>query len=52
MPELREIRVQLLLIGCMACLCRLGLWAFAYWEMQRWVIDVGLRLQNCWWSLS
>jgi hypothetical protein len=47
MHEFRELRVQLLLIGCLACVCRLSLWAWTYYGVERWVIDAGLLLSNC-----
>jgi len=40
MSELRELRVQMLLIGCLACVCKLGVWAWNSYEVQRCVAEM------------
>lgn len=44
MYELRELRVQLLLIACVACVMRIGLWAWSYYGVMTWILSDGLRI--------
>ena len=44
MHELRELRVQLLLIACLGCLLRLGFWAFFYFGVHQWLVCDGPRI--------
>jgi hypothetical protein len=44
MRELFELRVQLLLIGCLACVCRLSVWAWSYYGATQWLLHDGPRI--------
>ena len=48
MDELRGLRVQLLLVGCLACLFRLGLWAWSYYEVGQWASGVVSHSWSFW----